>query len=515
MRSFSNSTPRPHALETTTRKPPNRHNEAREAEMSKSKNNDIVTDVLSNRAIVAWIADFQPGYPQAVAAMVRLATKEQLVSARGSGFSAEDQRVGMLPRLAVAVGDPLVLKALFELKTQPRYQHDALLVFAGVMALAVRYKRVDMLACLAELKTRDPTWEWEPLLMSIAAEHGEGDLRVLEWLFEHLPREMRVLREDCLLVVVRRGSVEEVRWMHERGYDFSTHTADCAAASLLTNVLEYFYQCTSVRRSASAVWHAVTNGSLEIVKIVIAEQTEATCERALEYAAHFGHLDLVQYLVENGVGVTSSRAIDEAAQQGSTCIVMYLHEHLSSGCTSRAMDGAASGGHLDVLKFLHENRGEGCSAKALDSAAEFGHLDIVKFLHENRPEGCSSRALESAVENQHLDVVEFLCEHRSEGDISAAMAQAAARGHTEMVKLLYRSRRTGDPVYPALKAAALSSRTEIIRFLRDNHHRHRGLEETFKGELCAVACRGHLQVVKSFGARDVGANAKYVIDETS
>lgn len=468
--------------------------------------------VILDRALFSRIALFQPGYPHAVAAMVRSATREQLQSADGRGRNATERRTGALPRLAVAVGDSRMLTLLFDLQTQPQYQRDQLLAFEGVMALAVRYKRVDMLTCLGELKERDPSWQWEPHLMSNAAGYGGGDLRVLTWLYEHLPRDACVLQEHFLVPVVRRGSVEEVQWLHERGYSFTTYTADCAASSQATSVLTYLYEHTTARCSVRAVWQAAASGSLAVVKIILPEHSNETHERALDCAARYGHLDVVYYLVENRFGVSSRQVLDEAAQTGNLEVLTYLHAHVSGSCSTRAMDGAAlcgqlgvvaflhehrlegcttnamdsaaAYGHVDVVQFLHKHRREGCSTKAIDSAAEFGHLDVVRFLHEHRSEGCTARALEAAVANLHLDVVAFLCEHRSEGDVSAAMASAAASGRLEAVELLSRWQRPSDSAYPALKVAAQNAKADVVRFLcererqgADERHVHEAVEQ--------------------------------------
>ncbi|TYZ63403.1 hypothetical protein PybrP1_009462, partial [[Pythium] brassicae (nom. inval.)] len=196
------------------------------------------------------------------------------------------------------MGDVRMLQLLFELKTRPQYEHDKLLRFTDVM-------------CIADLKARDPTWQWEPHLMLTALGFGGGDLRM------------------NLVAAVHRGNVDEIQWLHERSYAMTAETADSAAAAQRPAVLAYLYAHTTAR--------------------------------AIDEAAWGGHLPVVRFLHAHLAGGCTPQAMNGAALRGYLDVVQFLHENRREGCTPNAMNGAAARGHLSVVQFLHENRREGCS----------------------------------------------------------------------------------------------------------------------------------------------------------
>ncbi|TYZ60731.1 hypothetical protein PybrP1_008054 [[Pythium] brassicae (nom. inval.)] len=396
------------------------------------------TSVLSDAALFGLITDFQSGYPRAVAA-VATARPNWAELKRVSGAKSH-QSDGLLPRLAVAAGDAHALRTLFDLRRRPQYRDDARVRFTDALLTAIRLKRVDMLECVAQLLARDPDWRWKPGSLALALTHGGGDVRVLEWLYRHLPADMRALRPHDMVAFARRGDLEVVRWLHEHGCEVVPYIANVAASSWNANLVAYLYQHTAVRCSPDGIVGAAANGTLETVRIVTVEQAEGTYERALNAAARRGRLDVVRHFVESRLGVGSPTAIDEAAWGGSLPVVQYLHARLAGGCTPAAMDAAAAG----------------------------GHLDIVKFLHAHRAEGCTARALETAARQQHLEVVEFLCEHRREGDVGAAVVSAASDDNLPLVKILHRHLRARDAAYQAARAAALARNAVIVKFLCEN-----------------------------------------------
>lgn len=406
-------------------------------------NNHAVTAVLTDQTLVNRIAELQSGYPHAVATMVRSASEVQLYRARGDPRRSQKILEGALPRLAVAMGDSRALTLLFELKSKAKYRDDPLLQFVDTMRLAVQLRRVDMLDCLAELKNRDPTWQWEPYLLSNAVGNCGGDVRVHEWLYTHLPPDMRNLSAWFMGSAMHRGVFNEIRWLVDHGCPVQASEVDAAVLRRRVDVLAYLYQHTNARCSEQAVERAVSRGDMEIVKLVVRRQTKESYERSMDTAVSHGRLEMVQYFVENAIGVTTRDLLGKAASGGHLAIVKYLLKNITGGCTSRAMDLAASCGHLDIVEFLHENRIEGCTAAAMDGAAAHGHLEIVKFLHGNRSEGCTRKAMDGAAKNNHLDVVKFLHEHRGEGCTMKAMNDAAARGHLEIVKFLHWHRNEG------------------------------------------------------------------------
>ncbi|TYZ66781.1 hypothetical protein PybrP1_009966, partial [[Pythium] brassicae (nom. inval.)] len=283
------------------------------------------------------------------------------------------------------------------------------------MRTAVRLNRVDMLQCIAELRELDPSWQWERNLMADALSSFRRDLRVLDWLYQHLPQSSRTVYHQQFRVCASRGDVTAIRWLCEHDYAVGTSTADSAANSRQLEVLAYLYEHTTVRCSSNGVCEAASNGNIEVLELILVDQPQET------------------------------NAIDGAANGGRLSIVKYLHDHLTSGCTKRAMDSAAMIGRLDIVKFLHENRTEGCTTNAMN-VTEFGRLEALRFLHENRNEGCTARALEAAAANNHLEVMEFLCAHRHECDYGSAMVSAAASGQVTALQFLLK--------YPDARASA-------------------------------------------------------------
>lgn len=374
--------------------------------------------VFGDDSLLGCITAFQTGYPHAVKAMVGAASDKHLQQAR-------EQLDGAFSRLAILTGDAKTLKLLFDLRTRSEYyRRDPMLNFADAMRTAIRLKSIEMLDCIAELMARDPTWHWGSNLLPYTLHYAGGDRRLLEWLYQRLPEDKRVLQSYDMVAFARDDNVEGVQWLLAHGCVVSPYAMDCLAAHLSPSVMVYMYKHTEVRCSPQGVVDAAESGALETVKLVTVGQTEVTCMRAINAAARAGRLDVVTYFVENAIGVNSTVVIDEAAEGGNLGVVEYLHKHIVGGCTWDAMDRAATGGHLDVVKFLHESRSEGCTSNAMDGAAAHGHLEVVKFLHDNRIEGCTEAAHRLAAMHSHLEVVRFLCEHRHECDIGSAATEA-------------------------------------------------------------------------------------------
>lgn len=396
------------------------------------------TSVLSDAALFRLIADFQSGYPSTVAAVAARPNWAELKRVLGP---RAQQSAGLLPRIAVAAGDAHALHTLFALRRRPQYKDDARVRFTDAVLTAIRLKRVDMLACVAQLLARDPDWRWKPGSLALVLTHGGGDVRVLTWLYEHLPADLRALRPHDMVPFARRGDLDVVRWLHTHGCDVVPSIANVAASSWNATLVAYVYDHTSVRCSPDGIVGAAANGPLETVRLVTAEQqTDATYERALNAAARRGRLDVVRHFVANRLGVGSPTVIDEAAWGGNLAVVQYLHSQLPSG--------------------------GGCTPAAMDAAAAGGHLDIVKFLHAHRVEGCTVRALETAARQQHLEVVDFLCVHRPhESDIGGTIITAASDDNLPLVTILHRHLRVRDAAYQAARAAALARNAVIVRFL--------------------------------------------------
>ncbi|TYZ60352.1 hypothetical protein PybrP1_011203 [[Pythium] brassicae (nom. inval.)] len=348
------------------------------------------------------------------------------------------------------------------------------------------------------------------------------DLRVLEWLFAHVPAERRALQPSDVVVYARSGNLAVVRWLVERcGCAVTRAAVDAAVHGRRPHVLEYLYERSSARCSRTAVDDAARNGYTDIVRVIVSgrrrraassadndnEDDDDAYRSALSGAARNGHLETVKLLAESDIATHDApRAIDYSAENGHLGVVAYLHERFGQArsnlssvvnvsdarargdanagalrhprgatanaiCTTAALDGAARNGYLEVVKFLHTHRREGCTAAAMDSAAENGHLDIVRFLHEHRREGCTLSALERAVAKCHWDVISFLCDHRLECDVALSLANAVSSSSIGIVKHLHKHLRPEDSAYNALKVAVQESKVEIVKWFCRNQDR--------------------------------------------
>lgn len=91
-----------------------------------------------------------------------------------------------------------------------------------------------------------------------------------------------------------------------------------------------------------------------------------------------------------------------AASNGHLDVVKWLHANNYKDCTTEATDKASANGHLDVVKWLHQNRKEGCTTKAMNlavicelfngficpdrfamiDAARQGHAAVTRFMYK-------------------------------------------------------------------------------------------------------------------------------------
>ncbi|GAB9477358.1 hypothetical protein Gpo141_00014423, partial [Globisporangium polare] len=439
-------------------------------------------------------------------------------------------RAGVLPNLAVAFDKHEMLPVLYALSKQPMHLSDHKLSFKKVMRYAVIYNRIDALECLTELfdgrDKKDSERRWEPDMMRFAITRSDPDLRVLEWLYTHLPPVNHPLRVRDLLLHTQRGDLDVVQWLYTRKPVVSEEILDAAAKARHLHVLRYLYAQSPRRCRRAAVNFVAGEGFLDVVQFIVEKQSKEKSYQAINFAAGNGHLDIVKYLVESKIRLEAPRVIDCAAGGGHLDVVKYLHAlRPRRWCSVRAMDSAAANGHVEVVRFLHENRREGCSPSALDGAArnghlaivEFlfekyalpcsvdamddaataGHLTVVQFLHVNEiGRQCSSRAMDGAAEFGHLEVVKFLHENRSEGCTTDAMDGAIVNGHLEVVRFLHEHRNEGWTT-AAMTRAVKNCRSNapqhlfVIRFLLE----HRSEHDLLAAMAEAVAC-GHLAIVK-------------------
>ncbi|GMF26408.1 unnamed protein product [Phytophthora fragariaefolia] len=269
-----------------------------------------------------------------------------------------------------------------------------------------------------------------------------------------------------------------------------------AAQEGFTEVMQYIYDQGAVDTFGDALLVAIRNGKMETVKWLVehfprSEYMPNYC--VLVEASRHGRLEMLQYFQSlypatvPGFSFASSDSrqlrknqpfeVDLVSQtswthrernllasrQGQVRLVAATDGHLrvtkastrrSEWCSTDAMDEAAANGQQQVLQWLHENRPEGSTTTAMNEAAANGFMEVVQWLQTNRSEGCTSRALEYAARTGHLNVVQWLyqtlsaksieCVSASRSDIEQnlreysidAMDFAAAGGHLEVMKWL-------------------------------------------------------------------------------
>lgn len=508
--------------------------------------------VLGNRELWDVVTAFMTGYPYAVYVFLLTAntsnstTDDASLSPRArlceksalhQALVGDLTRKGELPHLAIAAKSPEMLRILFRLSRRPQYKRDPRLQFAKVMRCAVLFNSVEMLEVyISELQSANPDnkWKYEPLLMQLALGRDDPSVDVLEWLRVHLPQSsvIRPPKERDLLRHTERGDLDVVRWLLKQNGRVTKCLLAEAAARQQIHMLRIFYEHSSRRCSIETLEFAAERGHLEVVKLIVENQTKKGMSQvAITAAARHGQYGVVKYLVEShATQLVAPCVIDCAAAGGYLDIVKYLHEHLSGGCCSaETIANAAAIGHLEMVKFLSENRTEGCAPDALDRAARNGHLEVVKFLHDKyhlqctssamdeaaangdtdlvkflhhtcgtncttdamdraaenghleiiellhfyRKEGCTANALNLAAMRGHIDVVVFLSEYRPECDIILGLKEAAVHRQLEILKFLVPKLKPGQSAYPALEAASQGwNRSEIVKFLCEHQDQH-------------------------------------------
>lgn len=146
--------------------------------------------VLCNMTLWDIITAFMTGYPYPVYAFYR-EHKPKASCLKLDRRIGTLMGTGVLPHLAIAFNKPQMIPALYTVYTVPAYENDHKLSFKRTMRYAVLYNNLAAIACLTELIDQD---EWEPYLMRFAITLSDPNLRLLEWIFTHLPRKKYPLR---------------------------------------------------------------------------------------------------------------------------------------------------------------------------------------------------------------------------------------------------------------------------------------------------------------------------------
>ncbi|BCU02766.1 ankyrin repeat domain containing protein [Pandoravirus japonicus] len=141
---------------------------------------------------------------------------------------------------------------------------------------------------------------------------------------------------------------------------------------------------------------AARRGQIETIEFLREKGFSVSLARAMRKAAAGCYVDPICSLYRAYSECRATVVIDIAAAHGNLCILEWLHRQAGQRCTTAAMDQAATNGHLSTVVWLHKHDSAGCTTAAMDGAARNGHRHVVEFLYMHRTEGCSAALLESA-----------------------------------------------------------------------------------------------------------------------
>ncbi|KAG6619582.1 SnRNA-activating protein complex subunit 3 [Phytophthora cinnamomi] len=310
--------------------------------------------VLTQGELLQHIGGFMRGVPFAVGAFAvrearraKLERRQQLTPVT----ALYPQPRGYLPQLAIIRDELEMLALLHQVSQQPEHRRNARLEFSEVVRCAVMFNRLDALQWIGQ-HCDLAHYQFEGNLLNYAI-HYSGNVAVMDWLHDHVPRQFVHVRPWQLCFAASRGNLTAVRWLHEHDYDgFSAGVMDAAAIA--------------------------------------------------------GHLEVVQYLHDHRTEGCTYEAMDMAASNGHIDVVRFLHDNRTEGCTTVAMGCAAGFGHTEVVEFLGKHRVEGPHPRALEDAAKNGHLECVKLLCRYSTRGCLFQARKGAAKMKHQEIVEYL-----------------------------------------------------------------------------------------------------------
>ncbi|KAG1707875.1 hypothetical protein DVH05_024526 [Phytophthora capsici] len=321
---------------------------------SSPRNNSPALLVLTRCELLHHITGFMSGVPFAVGLFASREAKRKAKERRNQVTpitALYPQPRGYLPQVAIIRDDLKMLQLLYRTLQQKEHQKNPRLEFHEVIRCAVMFNRLDALHWIGE-HCNLTDYQFEGNLLNYAI-HYSGDLEVMDWLHQNVPRQFVQIRPWQLCFAASRGNLKAIRWLDERSYDgFSAGVMDAAAIA--------------------------------------------------------GNLDIVQYLHEHRTEGCTYEAMDMAAANGHLEVVTFLHDNRTEGCTTVAMGCAAGFGHDKVVEFLGKHRTEGPHPRALEDAAKNGHLECVILLCRYSTRGCLFQARKGAAKMKHQSIVEYL-----------------------------------------------------------------------------------------------------------
>lgn len=221
----------------------------------------------------------------------------------------------------------------------------------------------------------------------------------------------------------------------------------------IRKILDYCREnhCSRYLELNKALCLAARNGSTAVVELILLRArpppslyyTDETGKKALHHAVSNGSLEMVKFLTRAGSVLNSSDSEGKtplllACARGFTDIVRFLisegsHVNLSRNHNDeRALHIAAGAGHVDVVRILLEEGRANLDVQTsvsrggvtpLHKACRNGHTEVVKLLCERGADlevrdSENRRAVHLAAESDSLPVVELLIRHGAEVQVS-------------------------------------------------------------------------------------------------
>lgn len=242
-----------------------------------------------------------------------------------------------------------------------------------------------------------------------------------------------------LFAVAKDGHLAVLRWLHEHKYPVHcrrAHVIRGAATGGHPEIIEWMEETFSAlahQRHRIRVDGAAGIGDLQFVQWLHHRGYRFT-HHAVDEAAAGGYLATVRWLHEAvpNAGCTSA-AMDRAAANGYLDVVKFLHDNRKEGCTTAAMDLAACNGHIDVVEFLYANRSEYCTALAGESRS----VAVLQFLKDHKRLRSRLPSTIEAAERGDLKLLEWLYGHdRRHFGYEAVVDEARARNHFHLLRWL-------------------------------------------------------------------------------
>ncbi|TMW58571.1 hypothetical protein Poli38472_010130 [Pythium oligandrum] len=331
--------------------------------------------------------------------------------------------------------------------------------------------------------------------------HNDVVLAQCQWIQRHHPVEFTSV---VMYTAVKRGKIEEVKWLH-RYIDYEVgDTIQIAAKACHLDVVEWLLDH---HRSASKR-NPIQDETTTRYEVLL--RREDSFLDALSWSDNVSKttnfISPIEGLLPPRLAGPFSKQyplMDWAAEKGDLHLLQRLHgdAKFNLAYSDHAMRLAASHGHVEVINWLHEHRQtqENDYAGAVHAAVVAGHLAVLDWFHTN---GLVPRSLRDSFEDAtlagQLRVVQWLFEYYDDPAIRPRyLAYPAVRsGSLDMVRYICQEQGYGV-MEMGIHAAAKRGNYDIVQWMIEYDREH-GLStsSSYAMLLDSAAEGGNLEVVK-------------------